>query len=703
MAGNPCELRAIYTDRAPRIDGYIEEDIWANGALATHFTMRTPNPGGTPTERTGVRLLYDRNNLYILFICSDSDPDLIVANTMRRDQPMSSEDYIAIYIDSMHDHRTVFYFQTNTLGARRDALVTAEGQNYNDDWDGIWNSKTRVTSQGWVAEFVIPLSTLRYNTGNNQTWGINFSRAVSRKREYMYWTPITTPRSREYYKAQLYGHLTNLQLTRSPKAFQIKPYALGGWDKDYAAGSAGNITKSGGVDVKYGLTNQLTLDLTYNTDFAQVESDQEVVNLSRFNLFFPEKREFFLEGAGIFDLSINPISGSADSRDMLLFHSRTIGLYKRYPVSLLGGARLTGKVGDYDIGLLNITADKDRIPTDEVVPRTNFSVLRARRAIAGRSEIGAMYTQKMVENSGDDNKAVGFDTNLYFPANIRYSGYFARSFTPGKSGSANSMYSSFGWDGVYTYGHISGLRIEKNFNPEMGFIERDDINRMRVEVGGGPRIYKYGLRTITGGLSYRYTSDQAFSMLDRYEVGSLRIDFLNRNRITFSGYTSFVYLPEAVKISGLTIPEGEYEGGRYTIGYGSNTSKPVYVSASYRGGTYYDGTLKGFTGSVGLNLFHKLQMRISNSFNRREAMGQVLKTNVLSQFMTFSFTPDLFVRSSTQWNNGTDRLLVNFLLRYTYMPGSDLNIVFNETYETDDLMYPGIRYRKALLKLTYLL
>jgi len=302
--GNPCELDAVYTERAPKIDGYIDKDLWSRGALATNFTQREPETGERVSERTGVRILYDDDNLYLLFICGDIEPDQMVANIMRRDQSLYQDDNVEIFLDPLHDHRTIFLFATNPLGARRDAIVTAEGRNFNDDWDGIWEVKTQVSTQGWVAEMKIPLETLRFVSGENMTWGLNFGRALQRDGEYAFWSPIRyTPSYRERYRAEHYGHLNGLRLTGSTKTLQIKPYAISGGDKDYVEENDWNFERDAGLDVKYGVTNQLTLDLTYNTDFAQVEADNEVVNLTRFNLFFPEKRDFFLEGAGLFNLS----------------------------------------------------------------------------------------------------------------------------------------------------------------------------------------------------------------------------------------------------------------------------------------------------------------------------------------------------------------------------------------------------------------
>ena len=713
LAGNICELDAVFAENAPKIDGFIEEDIWSRGALATNFTQREPNYGDRLSERVGVRVLYDHSNLYLLFICGDTEPERMVAQTMRRDQSLYNDDYVEVYLDPLHDHRTVFLFQTNALGAKKDAIVTSEGKNFNDDWDGIWHVKTMVTSQGWVAEMAIPLETLRYNKGDQQTWGINFGRSLQRNIEDGYWAPIDfTGNFREKYRAGLYGHLNNLSLSKSSRTVRLKPYALGGIERDFEVSSDYDVTREIGADAKYGITNQLTLDLTYNTDFAQVEADDEVVNLSRFSLFFPEKREFFLEGAGIFNFSASGALGGGlrGGRDMLLFHSRTIGLQNKQPVPLHGGARLQGKVGNYDVGVLNITG-KETAFTDgdetTITPATNFSVLRARRNFGGRSDVGVLMTNRTNGHREDNNKAVGFDTNIYFPHDIIFSGYYARTFSPDLNNSNNSLFTSLGYRDPLIHGYVNYLRVERNFNPGMGYIQRDDINKLLFHLGIGPRPRKFNIRSIRNEFSGTYIADQRFSMLERTFTYSNTLESEQDDSFMTSYGQYFTWLPKETKVTGIKIPIDEYFSRRYGMTFRTSRSRPLSFSQSVRWGEYYSGRLDGMTSSLSLKLYNRLQTAVSNSYNKMklidiDGIQHEINTNILSFYLTYSFSTDLFVRSMTQWNNKDERLLMNFLLRYTYKPGSDLYFVFNETYDAESLM-PSIRYRTAVLKFTYLL
>jgi hypothetical protein len=706
VRGNPCELNAVYTEQAPRIDGYIDEDVWSRGVLATYFTQREPDTGELVSERTGVRILYDQDNLYFLFICGDSEPDRMVANTMRRDQTLTQDDNVEVYLDPLHDHRTVFLFATNPLGAKRDAIVTGNGQNFNGDWDGIWHVETKVTVQGWVAEMVIPLETLRFVTGENMTWGINFGRSIQRNEEATYWAPIRYTQSwQEKYHADNYGHLNGLRLLQSKRTFQIKPYALGGGDKNYAAHTKLDMQREIGADVKYGITNQLTLDLTYNTDFAQVEADDEVINLTRYNLFFPEKRDFFLEGAGTFEFSTRTAAIGSDGSDMMLFHSRNIGLHKRQVVPLYGGVRLQGKVGDYDVGVLNITSKEKTFGSGasaEVLPETNYSVVRAKQNFGQRSDIGFMFTNRVNGQRADNNQALGFDTNISLPQEFAFRGYFARTFTPGMHGSANSIATSIGRRGRLLSGFVKGFRIEKNFNPALGFMERDDVNRLTTYVAVSPRPRKWGIRSISNSAVYSYTADQAFSLLERYYNFTSTIETESNDTFSHTIYSWFLHQPIPLKITGISVPIADYRSVWQRASYSGDRSRPVSFTASSRWGDYYDGYLRSFNGSVSLKLYNRFQMRLSDRFSKMKLAGQKINTNVLSHTLSYSFSTDLFVRSTTQWNNRDERILLNFLLRYTYRPGSDFYLVYNEFYGVEEWA-PEIRQRTALLKFTYLL
>ena len=704
--GNPCELNAVYTDQAPQIDGHIDEGIWRQGALATNFTQREPDTGAPVSERTGVRILYDQNNLYLLFICGDSQPERMVANIMRRDLSLVQDDNVEVYLDPLHDHRTVFLFATNPLGAKRDAIVTGDGRNFNGDWDGIWEVKTQVTSQGWVAEMAIPLETLRFVTGEDMTWGINFGRSLQRQEEGAFWAPVQfTTSYREKYRSESYGHLNGLRLIRSKRIFQVKPYVLSGGDKKYANSSALAVQRDVGVDVKYGVTNQLTLDVTYNTDFAQVEADDEVVNLTRFNLFFPEKRDFFLEGAGTFDFSAtNAAVGGKDNR-MLLFHSRTIGLHNREVVPLHGGVRLQGKVGLYDVGVLNITSEQKTFGSGEsaeVLPKTNYSVVRAKRNFGQRNDIGFMVTNRTNGRRADDNKAVGFDTNMFFPQDFSFRGYFARTFTPGLNGSSNSMLASLGRRGSLTSSFITAYRIERNFNPAMGYIQRDDVNRMTAYFGITPRPRQWGIRSYSHRFAYTYTADQNFSLLERYFHYKTVIETESNDNITATLYSQFTFLPVSTRISGISIPIAEYRSQWADLAYSGDSSRPLHFGASSRWGEYYNGYLNSYRGYVAVNLYNRFQSYVSNRFSKMKLSGQIVNTNILSHYLSYSFSTDLFVRSITQWNSKDERILLNFLLRYTYKPGSDIYIVYNESYAAEEWA-PEIRQRTMLLKFTYLL
>nr|MQY60220.1 hypothetical protein [bacterium] len=318
------QITALKISQPITVDGYLKETLWKRAHFVNNFIQKEPNEGAPATEPTEIRVLFDDLYLYIGVVCFDSQPEKIVANEMRRDGELQNDDYFEVFIDASHDHRNAFYFAVNPLGARRDALIRDEGSNINWNWDGIWIAKAKRTERGWTAEIAIPFYTLRFKKSKNQTWGINFGRHIARKREEIYWSPIL----RDYgwfgkYKVSYCGHLQGLENLNKGNRIQLMPYLIGGGIQEEEEDS---LSRSGdlGLDLKYRLTSNLTADMTVNTDFAQVEADQEQFNMTRFSLFFPEKRGFFLEGADIF--RVGERYRAYEPPSTLLFFSRTIGL-----------------------------------------------------------------------------------------------------------------------------------------------------------------------------------------------------------------------------------------------------------------------------------------------------------------------------------------------------------------------------------------
>jgi len=492
------KITALKISQTITVDGSLIEKSWEEAHVIDNLTQREPKAGEPASELTEIRILYDDRNFYIGVICFDSQPEKIVANEMRRDGELKDNDFFEIVIDTFHDHRNAFYFATNPLGARRDALIRDEGGTINWNWDGIWQVRVKRNQQGWTAEIAIPLYTLRFVKSEAQTWGINFGRHIARKREENFWTPIL----RDYgwfgkFKTSYYGHLTGLVNISQGKRVQLMPYVIGGGIQE-ERNEIFDRSADTGLDLKYRLTSNLTLDVTINTDFAHVEADQEQFNLTRFGLFFPEKRGFFLEGADIFRFGER--YREQEPPTTLFFFSRRIGLSEDgEEIPIIGGVRITGKAGDYALGILNILTD--RISYEEegeqvTVEKTTFRVFRVKRDFLGKSTFGIMLLSKDLMNSLYYNRGAGFDFNLAFGQSLQIGGFAAKTFTPDLQGKDWAANLDLVWNSDFWFVDTSYTDINENFNAEMGFISRTDIRKLRSNFGIGPRPNILSIRQV---------------------------------------------------------------------------------------------------------------------------------------------------------------------------------------------------------------
>ena len=429
-------VSAIRVTGKMSVDGHLEEPEWTQVAPAADFTTLNPRPGEPSLERTEVRFLYDDDNLYVGFICFDSEPNKKVV-VLRRDFGSQESDGVSITIDALHDRRSGFQFGANPAGAKRDSQISNNSQ-FNNDWDGVWDVKTSITDEGWIAEFVIPFKTLRFSQPPAEEWGVNMSRFIVRLNEQSFWSPLP-PRYNMTRMSQA-GTLKGIEGVHPGRNLKIRPFVTGGITQSRGADGQIQTLRSatrfkdydGGVDAKYGLTPSLTLDATYRTDFAQVEVDQQQVNLTRFNLFFPEKRDFFLENAGTFNFGV-PGGFGAGNSNLVPFFSRTIGLSGGTPVPIVGGARVSGKVGKYDTGFLAMKTESLSNGT-RFVPANNYLVSRVKRTFSTSSWIGGLVTDRDSTVPGDYNHVYGAEAHFQFFDKLEFDSYLLKSETPGKTG-----------------------------------------------------------------------------------------------------------------------------------------------------------------------------------------------------------------------------------------------------------------------------
>jgi hypothetical protein len=534
---------ATRTTEAPLIDGVLDERVWEAATPMVDFTQAEPTQGQPATEPTEVRVLFDNKMIYIGVMCFDSDPSRIVATDSRRDSSLSGQDSFQLILDTYHDRQNGFIFGTTPSGLQYDAQVRNEGETLrggpppglggggsggsgagvNVNWDSSWEVKTRVTETGWSAEFAIPLRTLRYGPAP-QVWGVNFLRAIERKRESVYWSPV----SRIYTLARLSsaGELRGLNVP-APRDFKVMPYASGSANRNFASTSQKQYEKlkDWGVDAKLGVTSSATLDLTYNTDFAQVEVDEQQINLTRFNLLFPEKRPFFLENRGIFAVG-RP--GEID-----LFFSRRIGISDSGTLlPIQGGARLTGKARGFNVGLLDMQTEETG-----TTPGNNFTAIRVSKDLHNRSNVGAIAVSRIgtgdLAGGHNWNRTFGVDGRVGFGEAVTFSGFAARTQTPGADDQQHALSTAFEYRTRKYETTVSYAEVGDDFNPEVGFLERTDGYRqgnltLRRHIRT-PALAKLGLREIEPHASYE--SYWGFDGLQ--ETATLHVD----NRWDFeSGY-----------------------------------------------------------------------------------------------------------------------------------------------------------------------
>ena len=699
------EVRAARVSSPPKIDGRLDDPVWASAEPAKDFVQREPREGQPASEKTEVRVLYDSERIYFGVMCFDSEPARIVANEMRRDAELQGDDRFVVALDTFNDHRNAVLFATNPLGAQMDALVRDEGASLNTNWDGIWVVKTQRGKDGWSAEIAIPFRTLRFKKGQAQTWGVNFARYVVRKREEDFWTPVLRSYGfTGHFKVSFYGHLVGLEGIRQGDKWQAMPYVLAGGSKDDRE-EPFRATADAGLDLKYRLTSDIMADLTVNTDFAQVESDQEQFNLTRFDLFFPEKREFFLEGGDIFRFGER--WQEHEPPTSLLFFSRTIGLSEDgREIPVLAGVKATGKAGPYDIGLMNILTDRISYTEDEElveIERTNSSVFRLKRDIFEKSTVGIMALSKDSLSSGDYNRAVGLDFNLAFGSHVQGTGFLAKTFSPDLSGADLAGHLGFIYQSDFFSNDISYTDIGENFNAEMGFIPRTDIRKLRWNVGVSPRPKFLGLRQSFIFNWLTSIDNHAGRLESRTNMTGIFNLFQNGTTVFFGVMQNYEFLEEGFEIEdGVEIPAGVHRFNSFLLFVESDQSRALSFRTEINAGSFYNGTLFSLQPQARVKLSRHFNAEIvlsRNSFNIPVPGGRFV-TSIAGGRLIYSFSPNLYAKAYVQWNDSEKRFRTNFLVRWIYKPGANVYVIYNETRELGPAGF--LQDRAVMVKASFL-
>jgi len=709
-ASGRATIRPVPLPAPMRLDGRLDEAVYSTVPAITNFIQVEPQGGAQATEQTEVWLLYDREAIYVSVRCWDSDPPRMVANEMRRDSNnIYSNEYLGIVLDTFHDRRNAFYFAVNPIGGRSDGQITNERQ-FNTDLNPIWEVEVARDDKGWTVEAAIPFASLRYGPGKDQVWGFNVERSHKWKNEISFITPIPPAFgwSRAFMQVSYAATLVGLEAPPGSNNLEIKPYAVSDLTSDRNATPPVSNKVGGdiGVDLKYGITQNLTADFTYNTDFAQVEADEQQVNLTRFSLFFPEKREFFLENQGTFGFGGAGSSGAGvrSSDTPVLFYSRRIGLEAGRVVPIEGGGRLTGRVGRFSVALLNIQSDD--VPAAGV-HAANFGVVRVKRDLFRRSSVGVLYTGRSVAAGGlGRNDVYGVDGTFTFYDNLGINTYWARTRTTGQEGRDTSYRAHLDYAGDRYGAQVEHLFVGDDFNPEIGFVRRSDMRRSfaQLRFSPRPRASKTVRKFFWIG-SGAYVENGAGRLETRDVSGEFSIEFQNSDRLQVTYNRTYEFLPEPFRIArGVTLPVGGYEFDNVRAAFTFGQQRPVSGNLSVERGSFYSGDKTTFgVGRGRVNFTPQLSIEPSLSINWVELVEGSFTTTLIGSRVTYTMTPKMFVSALMQFNSGASIVASNVRLRWEYRAGSELFLVYNDERDTLGRRFPALANRALILKINRLL
>ncbi len=706
-------VRATRLTAPIRLDGRLDEAVYGTVNAISDLIQQDPVEGVPATEKTEAWLLFDDDSFYVTFRLWESRPDALIANEMRRDSSnIFQNDHIAFLIDPFYDRRNGIEFATNAIGGRWDGSITNE-RNASGDWNPIWDVKVGRFENGWTAEIAIPFKSLRYRPGRAQIWGFNMRRVNRGKNEVSFLTRI--PRSmgtQGLFHASLAGTMVGLEVPQGARNLEIKPYAVSGLTTDVAARPqiTNDISKDIGLDLRYGLTQNISADVTYNTDFAQVEADEQQVNLTRFSLFFPEKREFFLENQGIFGFGGAGTGAQGAGDTPVLFHSRRIGFDSGRAVPIELGGRLTGRAGRYSVGLLNITSNSGLDVPGET-GRTNFSVARVKRDIWRRSSVGLIATNRSkTENAigavQAGNQVIGVDGTFGFFDNLSVNSYWAKTQTQGLTGNDSSFRGQLDYAGDRFGVQIEQLQVGDDFSPDVGFLRRDDIRKSFAQFRFSPRPRARALKRIRR-LSWTTSGtyiENGEGRVDTRDVSSeFAFEFQNSDRFTVSSGATYEYVPQPLRIVGLTVPVGGYDYASGAVAMNFGRQRRISGNISIERGTFYNGHKTTLTISQGrFNPTPQLALEPTYLGNWVELVQGTSRTHLVGTRATYTMTPTMFTSALVQYNTLARSVSANARLRWEYRPGSELFIVYNEQRDTQAVSFPDLVNRALIVKVNRL-
>jgi hypothetical protein len=699
-------IRATPLATALNLDGRLDEPVYASVPAMTDFVQQEPRDGAPATERTEVWLLFDQDYVYVVARCWESEPDRMIANEMRRDNfGIIQNEALAFSFDTFYDRRNSVIFHVTPLGGRMDGQATNERQ-WSSDWNPIWDVAVDRFDGGWTMEAAVPFKSLRYRPGRTQTWGFNARRYNRWKNELSYLVPIPPARGLpDIMQASRSATVVGLEAPTPGLSLDLKPYVTSNLSSDLTASPRISNAISGdiGLDAKYAITQNLAVDLTLNTDFAQVEADQQQVNLTRFSLFFPEKREFFLESSGTFAFGGASGSRFGSGDTPILFYSRRIGLSGGQAVPILGGGRVTGRVGRFTLGGLNIQTKEDSATG---AAATNFSVLRVKRDVLRRSSIGGIVTTRSTRDAGPGrNLAYGLDGAFAFFDNLTINTYWARSDTDGLEGDDTSYRAQLTYNADRYGVDVDHLSVGAEFNPEVGFLRRDDFVRNYASARFSPRPLSISsVRKFSLTASFEHVENGGGQLENRTWESIFAIELENSDMLQLSVRDAFEFLPRPFAISrDITLPVGDYAGASTTLQYSFGQQRALSGTVKFEHGAFFNGSRTTLAVQQGrMNLGTQLSVEPSYSYNDVRLDKGDFRTHLLGSRVTYTMTPLMFTSALVQYNSAARAVTTNIRLRWEYQPGSELFVVFNEQRDTLTTGFPDLGGRALIVKINRL-
>ena len=684
---SPPVMQASRLSAVPLLDGQITDDpAWIGVVPISDFWQVRPNEGRPASQRTEVYVGFTDESLYIGVICFDDEAAEIISSDSRRDSSLNDTDSFQVILDSFHDKQNGFVFGTNPAGVEFDGQVVKQaadafgtgGGGFNRNWDTSWRVETTISEVGWSAEIELPFKSLRYGRVNVQTWGINFQRNIRRNKEVVFWSPLS--RQHNLYRVSDAGTLVNIEVPKQ-RNLKLTPYVLGQASRGGNQPPGTVYNEEIGLDIKYSLTPSLTLDATYNTDFAQVEVDEQQINLNRFSLFFPEKRPFFLENAGQFAV------GSGGEVEM--FFSRRIGISEDGdPIPINAGLRLSGRVGSAtNVGLLYMSTEA--LPG--VAPGNDFAVVRVNHELANRTSIGALFVDRsgdgslLPPGSDDYNRTYAVDGRWGIGEHVDIDAWAAKTDTPGLTGrddafSISANYNSAGWTNIVSYAQVGA-----DFNPEVGFLARSNYR----SVGGllFRRIRPddwWGLHELRPHIVYRgYWDFDGFQ-----ETGFLHIDnhWEWKNGLEF--HTAVNFSHDGVKnafeiVDGVTIEPGTYKHEEVQLIFFTDQAAPLSFRLDLQAGGFFGGDKLSLRPTLRYRIGERFSTEVSWDYNEFElpVTNGNFEVNLARLRVSYSFTPKILLQALVQYDDRDDVTATNLRFSWLQSANAGLFLVYNETNE----------------------